>query len=247
VAILVLFPAPCLLCYKVGEGGSLPKFVKPVAALLLLVGVVLLLRGLNIAQYLTPAALKQLMFQTAPYEHVVFVGLCIACIFLHIPVIFLVALGGAFFGVVEGFLYGWLGCVLGSMGTFLLVRYAAKDAFQQKVSTRFPWLTALDQKFAASGFQTILLLRLFLFMAPPLNWIIGVSHLQLRHYISGTMLGIGPILGISNYFGSLIEQAQSLSVLLEPRVLIPGVLLILAVAAGGFFGSRYIAKTKETA
>jgi phospholipase D1/2 len=218
------------------------RYVRPVIAIVLLVGLIWLLGELDIARYLAPKELKHLMHRTAPYEPLVFIGLCIACIFLHLPVIFLVALGGALFGVTLGFFYGWVGCVLGCIGTFVLVRYAAKEAFQQKVSARVAWLASIDAKFAAHGFQTILLLRIFLFMSPPLNWVIGVSHLRLRHYISGTMLGITPILGISNYFGSLIEEAQSFRVLLEPQILLPGVLILVLVAGGGLLGSRYLSK-----
>ena len=221
------------------------RYVRPVAAILLLVGLVWLLGKLDVARYLAPAELKHLMARTAPYEPLVFIGLCVACIFLHLPVIFLVALGGAFFGVVLGFFYGWLGCVLGSLATFILVRYAAKEAFQERVSARVKWLASLDAKFAARGFQTILLLRLFLFMASPLNWVIGVSHLKLRHYVSGTMLGITPLLGVANYFGSLIEEAQSFTVLLEPRILLPGGIIVLLVAGGGILGSRYLSKASQ--
>jgi phospholipase D1/2 len=221
------------------------RYLRPAAAVVLFIGLLWLLKSLDIASYVAPAELKRLMARTEPYEPLVFIGLCVACIFLHLPVIFLVALGGAFFGVALGFLYGWLGCIIGSISTFLLVRYVAKEAFQQKVSTRFAWLSNLDATFAKHGFQTILLLRIFLFMAPPLNWVIGVSHLQLRHYIVGTMLGITPLLGISTYFGSLIEEAQTIMVLVEPRILLPGFLLLVLVAGGGLLGSRYLSKTTQ--
>jgi phospholipase D1/2 len=222
---------------------SVLRYLRPAAAVALFIGLLWLLKKLDIARYIAPAELKHLMARTEPYEPLVFIGLCVACIILHLPVIFLVALGGAFFGGALGFFYGWLGCVIGSVSTFVLVRYVAKDAFQQKVSKRVAWLARLDAKFAEHGFQTILLLRLFLFMAPPLNWVIGVSHLQLRHYIVGTMLGITPLLGISTYFGSLIEEAQSVMVLVEPQILIPGFLLLVFVAGGGLLGSRYLSKS----
>lgn len=218
------------------------RYLRPIAALLVLVGLVLLLERLEITQYMGITEMKSLMESVSPYEPLVFIGLCIAAIFLHLPVIFVIALGGALFGVTRGFFYGWVGSVLGASGTFLLVRYAAREAFQKKVSVRFPWLRNIDERLGQHGLQTILFLRFFLFMAPPLNWIIGVSQLQFRHYLIGTLLAPIPLMILTNYFGSKIAEAQSLWVLTEPEIFVPGVLVLGGVLGGGLIGSRFLSK-----
>src|SRR5262245_50580087 len=54
----------------------------------------------------------------------VFIGFVVAGLFVPGPELVLVALGGAIFGAVEGFLYGWIAALIGTTVSFLLVRQA---------------------------------------------------------------------------------------------------------------------------
>jgi uncharacterized membrane protein YdjX (TVP38/TMEM64 family) len=101
---------------------------------------------MELTRYIGLSEMKRLLSRASPYEPVVFMGLCVAAIFLRLPMIFVVALGGALFGMLPGLLYGWIGSVLGALGAFLLARYALKDVFQRKVAPRFPWLGNLDAR-----------------------------------------------------------------------------------------------------
>jgi uncharacterized membrane protein YdjX (TVP38/TMEM64 family) len=219
------------------------RYLRPFAGILIFTAVVLLLGRLELARYVGLGGMKSLMSTVSPYEPVVFVGLCIAAMFLRLPVIFVIALGGAFFGVLRGLLYGWIGSVLGAFGTFLLARYALKEFFQQNVAPRFPWLSNLDARLAKNGLQTILLLRFFLFMSPPTNWLVGVSRLQFRDYAIGTMIGPLPLMVLLNYWGSRVAAAGSLWVLAQPEILVPGLLILLLVGGGGLLGRRFLSRT----
>ena len=98
------------------------RFLRLAAGILIVIPLVFLLSRLELTRYLGLAGMKNLMSRVSPYEPLVFVAFCIAAMFLRFPVIFVVALGGAFFGVLPGLLYGWIGTVLGACGTFLLAR-----------------------------------------------------------------------------------------------------------------------------
>ena len=219
------------------------RFLRPVAGILIVIAIVFVLSRLELTRYVGLSGMKSLLSRVSPYEPLVFVGFCIAAMFLRLPVIFVIALGGAFFGVLRGLVYGWIGTVLGAFGTFLLARYALKDFFQRNVSRRFPWLSKLDARLAENGLQTILLLRFFLFMTPPTNWIIGVSRVRFRDYAIGTMIGPLPLMVLLNYWGSQVATADSLWVLAQPQILLPGVLVLLLVGGGGWLGSRFLSRT----
>ncbi len=219
------------------------RYVRLFAGILIVVVVVLVLSRLELPQYVSLSGMKSLMSRVAPYEPLVFIGFCIAAMFLRLPVIFVIALGGALFGVFRGLLYGWIGTVLGALGTFLLARYALKEFFQQNVAPRFPWLQNLDARLATHGLQTILLLRFFLFMSPPTNWLVGVSRLQFRDYAFGTMIGPLPLMVLLNYWGSRGAEADNLWVLAQPDILVPGLLVLLLVAGGGLLGRRFLSRT----
>ena len=83
-------------------------------------------------------------------------------------------MGGVLFGPCWGFVYSWVASVVGTTATFLLVRYTAQAWAQRALRDRFPRLRALDDRLARHGVRDRWsLLRLLLFLAPPLNWALG--------------------------------------------------------------------------
>jgi uncharacterized membrane protein YdjX (TVP38/TMEM64 family) len=185
---------------------SLNRYVK-VGIGLLLAGMLLwIYRTHDLSHYLNVGHMRASTDSFGPYGPLVFIGLCIAGVFLHLPEIVLIALGGLLFGTVNGFLYGWIGVIAGSTGTFLSVRYVLRDAFQTVLEGHFHRLRAFDERLAEHGFLTVLLLRLVLFMAPPLNWAIALTRVPFRHYIAGSALGVMPGIAITCYFADSIAR-----------------------------------------
>ncbi len=123
---------------------------------------------------------------------VLFIGLCIGGVLMHGPEILVVAFGGLLFPKIQAISYGWIGVILGSSLTFFLSRYLLRESIQRHVMARFPKLKSLDEQFVQNGFRTVLVLRLILFMAPPLNWALGATRVRYVHYLLGTMLGVLP-------------------------------------------------------
>jgi len=178
-----------------------------------------------------------------PYGPLVFIGLCIAGIFLHLPALILIALGGLLFGGVKGFIYGWIGVIVGLTGTFLCVRYILRDVFQTSLESRFHHLRALDERLAENGFLTVLLLRLVLFVAPPLNWAIGLTKVRLCQYIAGSALGVISGIAITCYFTDSIAGLQSTETLFTLKMVLPAgliatLLIISGISAWRLFGKK---------
>jgi uncharacterized membrane protein YdjX (TVP38/TMEM64 family) len=172
-----------------------------------------------------------------PYGPLAFIGLCIAGVFLHMPEFLLIAVGGVLFGGVMGFIYGWVGALAGSTATFLCVRYFMRDMVQKSLEGKFKRLEAFDRRLAERGFQTVLMLRLVLFMAPPLNWLIALTRVRLAHYVAASALGIIPGVAVTSYSANSIAKAKSFSDLLTPEFALPFVLLAALV-----FGSTLAAR-----
>ncbi len=180
-----------------------------------------------------------------PFGPLAFIGLCIAGVFLHLPEFVVIAVGGVLFGGVKGFVYGWLGALAGSTSTFLCVRYFMRDTVQKSLEGKFKSLEALDNRLAAQGFQTVLMLRLVLFMAPPLNWIIALTRVKFLHYFAASALGIIPGVAVTCYCAGTVVKARSFADVLTPEFILPFALLgalILgsALAARRLLGTRQV-------
>jgi uncharacterized membrane protein YdjX (TVP38/TMEM64 family) len=113
------------------------RYLPPIAAILISIALVVFLNRMELTRYIGLSQMKSLLSRVSPYEPLVFMGFCVAAIFLRLPVVFVIALGGALFGMLHGLLYGWIGSVLGAIGAFLLARYALKEFFQRKVAPAF--------------------------------------------------------------------------------------------------------------
>ncbi|MHB8910838.1 MAG: TVP38/TMEM64 family protein [Syntrophales bacterium] len=195
--------------------------------------------------------MRALIDSFGPSGPLVFIGLCIAGIFLHLPEIMLIALGGLLFGVVGGFIYGWIGVITGSTGTFLCVRYIMRDLFQESLEGRFHRLQAFDERLAAHGFLTVLVLRLVLFLAPPLNWAIGLTRVRFRQYIAGSALGVIPGIAITCYFADSVARLKSAETLFTLRMVVPaglvaGLLLISGISAWRLFRKKPMLPSQDT-
>jgi uncharacterized membrane protein YdjX (TVP38/TMEM64 family) len=168
----------------------------------------------------------------------VFIGLMVAGFFVPGPELLLVGLGGAIFGTIEGFLYGWIAAVAGTALPFLLVRQAVGGYVLRPDGVRFRRLRAIDERLAVRGFATVLVLRLLLCMSPPLNWALGATRVRLRDYVLGTAVGVTPGIGLGAYLGDAVTDAASWRALLTPEVVLPALLAVAFTAASVVAGRR---------
>ncbi len=214
--------------------------LRPVLLVALGAALVWVYRTLEPSERLTVDGMRSLVQAWEPWGPAVFIAVCVAGLFLHLPEVVFVALGGLLFGRLYGFLYGWVGVVLGASGTFLVARYFLRDAVQRSLDARFPRLRALDERLAQNGFRTMLVLRMLLFAAPPLNWAVGASRVRFAHYLAGTALGILPGLTLAVWFAERFAAASkhggSLADLALPAAILLALLVAGALAARRFAG-----------
>lgn len=184
--------------------------------------------SVDVGRHMTRDGMQALLASAGPYGPLLFMGVCVAGIFMHFPEVVLVALGGVALGAPKAFVYGWVACLIGATATFLVVRYLGRDYVQRGLATRFPRLRALDDRLGRHGFRTVLVLRLLLFMAPPLNWALGATSVRFPHYLAGTALGMLPGMATTVYFADAIASRPGNA--LGPALAAALVIVILAIA-----------------
>lgn len=138
-------------------------------------------------EYLTPARLQALLDGAGVWAPLLFVlgyalGVC-----LLVPGTLLTAVGAALFGPWFGFLYVWLGAMLGAAGAFVIGRYLGRDFAASLIGGR---LRKYDEAIAKNGFAVVLYLRLLYFPFTPMNFGMGLTKVTFRDYLLGTGLGI---------------------------------------------------------
>ena len=120
----------------------------------------------------------------APLAFILFYALGV-CLFL--PGTLLAALGAAFFGAYWGFLYVWVGAMLGAAGGFLIGRYLGREFAASLIGDR---LKKYDDAIERNGFATVLYLRLVYFPFTAMNFGMGLTKVRFQDYLWGTGFGI---------------------------------------------------------
>lgn len=220
------------------------KGIKPAIGLIIVAAAAWACNSFDLTGFLDIDKISALVASLGVFGPVAFIGLCIAGVFLHLPEIVLIAIGGVLFGGMKGFFYGWAGALAGSTSTFLCVRYFMRDAVQASLAGRFKRLDALDSRLAEQGFQTVLMLRLVLFMAPPLNWLIALTRVKFPQYFAASALGIIPGVAVTCYCAGTIAKARSVSDALTAEFIVPFSLLA-ALILGSMLAARRLLVRKE--
>lgn len=180
-----------------------------------------------------------------PWAPLTYLALFVVGALVHAPEIITVALGGVVFGGVMGFVYGWLGAMLSGVTCFLIGRFFFRDAVRRALIERFGSLQKLDGQFERHGIRTVMLLRLVLFLAPPMNWAVSATRVRLAHYLIGSALGVIPGLLITVGFANQLAHIDSFHELLDPKVIVPGSLFLAFIGVSLWIARRYLAEPEE--
>lgn len=125
---------------------------------------------------------------------------------LHLPGILFVLAARVVFGPSLGFALGYVGAVLAVTISFTVARKLLSAAR----ATREPWrpkwrvLRGAFERVEAHPVQTIAILRVILWLAPPLSYALASTGVRGRDHFLGTALGlVVPVLGVAVLGGLL--------------------------------------------
>lgn len=208
--------------------GESPRRLRPLLLALGVAGVAWAYWGLDLLRHASVDGMRALVESHAPYGPLVFMGMVVAGVCTQVPFMgtLMVAVGGVLFGGVLAFVYGWVGSLVGTTVTFLLARYVARERVERLLNERYTRLRALDDRLARHGFWTVLGLRVVGFLAPPLNWGLGLTGVHVQHYVAGTALGLLPGLAAVVFFADSIVSRSPGSGGLSVVAILRGVSLL---------------------
>lgn len=146
---------------------------------------------------------------------------------LMVPVTLMIAATGMVFGVLPGAPYALLGSVLGAVAGYGLGKWLGHEAV---VRVTGPRVNRLSRRIARRGVIAVVVVRL-LPLAPfgVINLIAGISHIRLRDYVIGTVLGLSPGVLLTTLFAHHLLNA-----IRSPSEQTLGVLLIVVLLLAGF-------------
>lgn len=222
--------------------GRKKALVKFCILLAFIIGAIALVQYTPVKGYLTPETLGRFLERAGVWASLVFVAVYAAGVCLFIPGTLLTFLGGAVFGPYRGFLYVWVGAMLGAGAAFWIGRTLGREFAASLIGDR---LKKYDDAIERNGFATVLYLRLVYFPFTPMNFGMGLTKVHFWDYFFGTGLGIIVGTFIFTFFiGTLKEVWVSgqWGELLSGKVFVS-----LALFVSSFFIPKLLRKVKKEA
>ena len=147
----------------------------------------MLVRYTPVKSYLTPEAMGSFLDRAGFWAPGIFVFIYAAGVCLFVPGTVLTGLGAAIFGPYWGFLWVWIGAMLGAAAAFFIGRTLGREFAASLIGDK---LKKYDDGIERNGFATVLYLRLVYFPFTPMNFGMGLTKVRFRDYVAGTGLGI---------------------------------------------------------
>jgi len=173
-------------------GNELPPnrrkaMLKAVVLLVFVAGAICLIRFTSVKDYLNAQALGRFLNAAGFWAPLIFIAIYAVGVCLFVPGTILTGLGAAIFGAYWGFVYVWVGAMIGAAAAFLIGRTLGREFAASLIGNR---LKKYDDAIERNGFATVLYLRLVYFPFTPMNFGMGLTKVHFRDYLLGTGLGI---------------------------------------------------------
>lgn len=151
-----------------------------------------------------------------------------------LPLIVFVLANAAAYGLLEGFLYSWIGASVGAILLFLLIRKLA-DTKLLKVIRKNKQVAKVTTWVDRHGFGPLFLLLCFPFSPSSIiNIVSGLSKVSIQQFILAVLLGKTVMIFSISYVGSsIMEFAQN-----PVRTIIVGVCIVLFWIVGKYVEKR---------
>lgn len=206
----------------------------------ILLGVIAVLIFINyqaLANFFTIEQLKKNNEHFALYvkDHylfsvVVYISIFSAFVACGLPLIFPLALiGGFLYGLIQGLLFATVSCLVGSLFSFLVLRYVASDWVRGWHNER---IDRFNQQIHKYGYSYLLMLH-FLSVVPifVINLLAAVAKVPLKTVAWVTLLGTLPMNFLCVMAGKELSTINSFSDIFSPTILVLMALLVVIAVA----------------
>lgn len=140
-----------------------------------------------VKNYLDQESLSQFLHSAGLWAPAAFVLFYAAGVCLFVPATILTGIGAAIFGPYRGFVYVWIGAMLGASASFYIGRTLAKDFASSLFGEK---IQKYDDAIQRNGFAATLYLRLLYIPFTAMNFAMGITSVRFRDFIAGTGIGI---------------------------------------------------------
>lgn len=161
--------------------------IKALVFVVFILAALYVIRFTPVKEYLTQAALSRFLESAGMWGPVLFILVYAVGVCLFVPGTLLTALGAAIFGAYWGFLYVWIGAMIGASASFWIGRTLGREFAASLIGDR---LKKYDDAIERNGFATVLYLRLIYFPFTIMDFGMGITKVRFGDYFAGTGLGI---------------------------------------------------------
>jgi uncharacterized membrane protein YdjX (TVP38/TMEM64 family) len=161
--------------------------IKAAVLVAFIVGAVAVVRFSPLRAYLSVESIGVFLDRAGIWAPVAFIFIYAVGVCLFVPGTLLTGIGAAIFGPWWGFVYVWIGAMIGAGTAFWIGRTLGRDLAASLIGNR---LQRYDEAIERNGFATVLYLRLVYFPFTPLNFGMGLTRVRFGDYFFGTALGI---------------------------------------------------------
>ena len=161
--------------------------IRALVFIVFIAAAIYVIRFTPVKGFLTREALSHLVESAGIWAPLLFILVYAVGVCLFVPGTLLTVLGAAIFGAYFGFLYVWIGAMIGASVAFWIGRTLGREFAASMVGDR---LKKYDDAVARNGLATVLYLRLVYFPFTPMNFGMGLTKVRFRDYFAGTGLGI---------------------------------------------------------
>ncbi len=177
--------------------------IKALVFVVFIVAAIYIIRFTPVKVFLTQTALSHFLERAGVWAPLFFVLVYTLGVCLFVPGSVLTALGAAIFGAYWGFLYVWIGAMIGSSAAFWIGRTLGREFAASMIGDR---LRKYDDAIERNGFATVLYLRLVYFPFTAMNFGMGLTKVRFWDYFAGTGLGILVGTFIFTFFFSTLKE-----------------------------------------
>jgi uncharacterized membrane protein YdjX (TVP38/TMEM64 family) len=177
--------------------------VKALVLLAFIIGAIYAIKYTPLKDYFTREALGGFLDMAGIWAPIVYMLVYAAGVCLFAPGTILTFLGAAIFGPYWGFLYVWIGAMIGASVAFWIGRTLGRDFAASLIGDK---LKKYDDGIERNGFATVLYLRLVWFPFTPMNFGMGLTKVRFSDYLYGTGLGIIPGTFILVFFIGTVRE-----------------------------------------
>ncbi|MBN2159600.1 MAG: TVP38/TMEM64 family protein [Spirochaetes bacterium] len=155
---------------------------------------------------LDPESIRRSVIGAGAWGYILYAVMFIGGVFLYIPGMVFVAAGVMVYGTVAGFILAFAAGMGAMCFSFLVVRLIGGRAL---AGIENPFVKKVLSRLHERPVIVIIILRLLLWLSPPLNYTLAMTDVRLRDYLIGSAVGILPPLAVASIlFEWIFKQAS---------------------------------------